>query len=122
MFRLRRVSVAKRITPKKTPSKKVAPKKAVAKKTAAKKTAPKEAAAGSPIEQSAPKTTRADTSDRRDPPEATGIVIKAAVEHGSDTTTFGESVVAATPAASGKKKGSIPERTRDAMPNRIDIH
>src|SRR5258708_7655191 len=114
MFRLRRVSVAKRITPKKTPSKKVAPKKAVAKKTAA-----KQAAAGLPTEQSAPKPTRGDTSDRREPPEATGMAIKAAVEHGSDTTTSGVSVDAATPAASGKKKGGITGRTLDAMPDRI---
>jgi hypothetical protein len=113
--------VANRITPKKNASEKVAPKKAAAKKTLAKRPAPKHAAAELPIKQSAPKTTRAATSDRREPPEATAMAIKAAVERGSDTTSSGVSVDAATPAASGKKNSSITGRTLDAMPDRIDI-
>jgi hypothetical protein len=65
-----------------------------------------------------PKTTRANTTDRREPPEATGMTIKAALEHGRDTTTSGVSVDAVT---SDKKKGGITGRTLDAMPDRIDI-
>lgn len=108
--------MATRIVLRKTPTKKNAAKKIVPKNTG-----PKETAAKLPIKGSPPKTTRPDSSDRRDPPEATTMAKKAAVEHGIDTTTSGVSVDAPAPVAPGKKKGGINGRTLDAMPDRIDV-
>jgi Papain family cysteine protease len=70
-------------------------------------------------DQSRPKTTRADTSERRDPPIATRMARAAAAIHGESKTSSGIPVDT-TEREALKKSGTKP-RKLDAMPDRIDV-
>ena len=73
--------------------------------------------AKTPVDVSAPKTTRAATSDRRDPPSATAMATKAAILQPDKKTTTGLEVSSKDVPA----KGDEPAHTLDAMPDRIDV-
>jgi hypothetical protein len=70
-------------------------------------------------DQSPPKTTRTDTSERRNPPTATRMARAAAAMLGEKKTSSGIPVDAAEKEAT--KKSGVSARKLDAMPDRVDI-
>jgi len=70
-------------------------------------------------DQSPPKTTRTDTSERRNPPTATRMARAAAAMLGDKKTSSGIPVDAAEKEAT--KKSGVSARKLDAMPDRVDI-
>ena len=70
-------------------------------------------------DQSPPKTTRSDTSERRNPPTATRMARAAAAALGEKKTSSGLPVDAGEKAEI--KKSGASARKLDAMPDRVDI-
>jgi len=75
-----------------------------------------------PADQSAPKTTRSEALERREPPQSTEMARKAAAEQGRKKTASGTPVAAKpTITITKSSKAKVKARKLDAMPDRIDV-
>lgn len=80
---------------------------------------PKSSKVQDPADKSAPKTTRVSPDDRREPPLATAMSIRAAIAQGKTKVASGVSIVGSS--TDSKRRKGAAGRTLDAMPDRIDV-